>query len=647
MASTENLDGDDNDPLDERSEEATAPVRPLITAAMIVAVDLAEMLAPIADQDEHAIETLLYALANEAREVGNDARADTIELLAEIMSITVRPDDESNPFGPKIVLEGRRSMIPDDIVGEQSAILADLVDTLPNIYLRAKIGDLAFYNSRKHWKAAATAITAYCAIARGRLDNTIEPRWPDRAESILDVVSPLARAAALSGLTRKRGYVSADLNDTLRSCYDAALAGRHYVAFVKTAELGLHYKSLEFGTVAKHAESLADAAPADAYPEAVKRVWLIAASCHDRLGQKDDAARCAMAAAEQTLKMRDQSEQPTVKAHWTKAAIGEMRHIAGSRDRVQALRDELRSLQMSANDEFGTFHTPIDLADDQKAIAERFDGIDFPDACIQFCSMAKPPPKQELRTLAVEMAEQHPLGASIGASYYDAEGREFARVPPLTMGEEPSEDWYRAEAVRFMDLAMFQQVRGKIEPARIAIANRISIQERHVLPIAEASAFVPQGRDALFAMGFARMFQGDYASAAHFLFPQLENSLRHILMIANRDPSKIEQDLVQGDRALSALLDVNRSDLEAILGEDIVHEIDILFNFRPGPALRNELAHGKLPWGAFFHHAAIFGCWFIFNLTCRPLFRDWRDQVAPRLKNETIELAPLAGPEFI
>ena len=46
-----------------------------------------------------------------------------------------------------------------------------------------------------------------------------------------------------------------------------------------------------------------------------------------------------------------------------------------------------------------------------------------------------------------------------------------------------------------------------------------------------------------------------------------------------------------------------------------------------------------------FHHFT--DCWFIFNLTCRPLFRDWRDQVAPRLKDETIELAPLAGPEFI
>ncbi|WP_231792284.1 hypothetical protein, partial [Sphingomonas sp. CCH9-F2] len=79
-------------------------------------------------------------------------------------------------------------------------------------------------------------------------------------------------------------------------------------------------------------------------------------------------------------------------------------------------------------------------------------------------------------------------------------------------------------------------------------------------------------------------------------------------------------------------------DLDAIFGEDVVHQIDILFNFRPGPALRNEAAHGKLPWGAFFHHATIFGCWFIFGLTCRPLFHEWDDKIAPLLYNETMEM---------
>lgn len=626
---------DDSVSSSEGGQQERAPARRLVTAEMIAKADLGAVLAAVADQDDYAVEKQLRASEKDATEAGDVDRADALELFASIMFIAVRPDDEANPFTAKLVVDGRRSMIPDDIVGEQSAILAEIVETLPNPHLRARVGDIVFYNNRKHWKAAATAIDAYCEIARGRLDDTIQPRPSRLADSIMDVIEPLARATALTRLTKKRGDIPVLVCQTLQACYDAALAGCHYVAVVKIAELGIWHRVLEASKVARDAEELARNAPPGTYPEAVKRVWIIAASSHDRLNNKDDANRCRIEAAEQTLKMRDESNQPAVKAHWTKAALGEMRHLAGTRDRIQQLRDELRTFQMAAQDDFGSFTTPMDLSETRGEIEALFVGISLADACVQFYHMCEAPSKQELRDIVLDLARKHPLSAMMSSSHYDAEGREAARAPAMPSDGMPSEEWFRAEAAKYMDVLMFQQVRGKIEPARFSIAERISIQERHVLPIAEASVFVPPEREALFAMGFARMFQGDYATAAHLLLPQLENSLRHILMLSNRDPSKIEQDLIQGDRALSQLLEVNRGELEAILGEDVVHEIDILFNFRPGPALRNEAAHGKLSWGAFFHHATIFGCWFIFGLTCRPLFHLWREQIAPLLAAET------------
>lgn len=627
-------DESDDTPVDHDAEQQEPESAPLITAAMIESVDLAVVLAPVADEDEYAVEAQLNSAARESRSAGEDDRAHVLELLAAIMSISVREDDEATPFGARIIMDGRRSMMPDDIAGEQSAALAGVIASLPSPHLRAKIGDIVFYNDRKQWRAAATAIPAYCEIVRGRLDDTIRPRPLSLPGSILDVLKPLARAVALTRLTRKRGDFPDDVSNTLKACYAAAMDGNHYVVFVRVSELALWNSILPPDQVARDAEKLAQGSKPDVYPQAVRQVWLIAASCHDRLSDEASANRCRMEAAELTLKMRDQSDQPSVKAHWTKAALGEMRHISGNRDRVQQLREELRTLQMSVGDEFKTFKTSIDLTEDVTGIRALFEAVSFSDACLHFSNMAGAPPKQELREIVVKLAQDHPLGAMLGASYYDAEGRESARVPPMPTEGPPPEDWYRSESGKYMDLVMQQQVRGKIEPARVSLAERVSIQERHVMVLAEASPFVPPTREPLFALGFARMFQGDYVTAAHILFPQLENSLRHILMLANRDPSKIEQDLIQGDRTLSALLDVNGAELEAIFGEDIVNEIDILFNFRPGPALRNELAHGKLPWGAFYHHTAIFGCWFIFGLTCRPLFPVWREHIAPRLDAE-------------
>jgi hypothetical protein len=87
----------------------------------------------------------------------------------------------------------------------------------------------------------------------------------------------------------------------------------------------------------------------------------------------------------------------------------------------------------------------------------------------------------------------------------------------------------------------------------------------------------------------------------------LENSLRHLLVLSNAEPSKIAPDLLQGDRTLSALLNSNRTDLERMWGQDVVFEIDILFNFRPGPALRNDVARGKLTWSALHSVDVVLG----------------------------------------
>jgi hypothetical protein len=220
----------------------------------------------------------------------------------------------------------------------------------------------------------------------------------------------------------------------------------------------------------------------------------------------------------------------------------------------------------------------------------------------------------------------------MGASYLDAEGKEVARVAANPLDDEPSEDWYKSQSVRHMELIRKMQVAGRLEPGRRTLIDRFPIDERHVAPIAYLSPFVPRGHADLFALGFARMFQGDYVSASHILFPQLEAALRHVLIISNRDASKIESDLLEGDRTLSAMLESNRSDLEVVFGRNVVHEIDLLFNFRPGPAMRHEAAHGKMPYGAFHGPEAIWGCWLIFHLACRPLLKRWNEKIAPQIE---------------
>lgn len=166
---------------------------------------------------------------------------------------------------------------------------------------------------------------------------------------------------------------------------------------------------------------------------------------------------------------------------------------------------------------------------------------------------------------------------------------------------------------------------GTLKPVRCLIQSETAVTPDDFMVICNYSPFVPEGYEAIFSLGFVRFFQGDMISAANILIPMLENSLRHVLKISGRDTSKIESDMTQEDSALSRLLDKEAERLEAIFGKAVIFEIDLLFNNRHGPRVRHEHAHGKLTAGNCYSDDVTYSCWFLYRLTCIPLFGHWEE----------------------
>jgi hypothetical protein len=146
------------------------------------------------------------------------------------------------------------------------------------------------------------------------------------------------------------------------------------------------------------------------------------------------------------------------------------------------------------------------------------------------------------------------------------------------------------------------------------------------------SPFVPAGYEEIYAVGFARFFGGDFISALHILVPQLENSLRYVLKQAGFEPSMIQSDMTQENRTISVMLAKDREALDKIFGPAITLEIENLFDFRGGPALRHQVAHGLLSAGECQSADAIYACWFIFRLCCLPLFAHGEHVAAAYVK---------------
>lgn len=613
-------------------DQAEEPLFEFCSSADFAESGLNAYLRGHADADDHALRDGLRAAGLEARAAGEDARSRVFGLVAGLMSLHLRIEDPAEVFGPMLAMGTRRSIIPSDVRGDQTDILAEQTGLLAHPSVRARLGDVAFLNARRHHGAGRAAMDAYCELAMGRLDGAFPSSIPGIVLGLHDVVKPIQRSLQLARFLHRQGDLPENVQAAFRRVWDAAIADDRYVQFVELAEAGVACGLVDRSDAARQAETLAAAAPEGTYREAVKRAWSFAARQLDRLGDKDGASRCALQAAEQTLRMRDQCGGSLAKADWTKDAIGELRQIPGTAARVKQLLDEMRHLQRAAQDEMGSIEIPMDLGEDRAEAVRVFGELSVPQAFIQMLALVEPRRAADL----MDAARQDAGGSGVvenmfGASYRDAEGKEIARIAPPAVDGEPDEDWLKAACVRHMSFIRHQIVVGYLEPGRRTICSRFTVEDRHFGPITTRSPFIPQGHGPLFALGFARMFQGDFVSASHILFPQLENSLRHLLVLSNAEPSKIAPDLLQGDRTLSALLSANRADLARMWGEDIVFEIDILFNFRPGPALRNDLAHGKLTWGALHSAEVVFGCWLIFSLTCRPLLGEWQDTVAPEI----------------
>jgi hypothetical protein len=75
-------------------------------------------------------------------------------------------------------------------------------------------------------------------------------------------------------------------------------------------------------------------------------------------------------------------------------------------------------------------------------------------------------------------------------------------------------------------------------------------------------------------------------------------------------------------------------ELEMILTPAVAWEIDRLFNTRPGPALRHELAHGQLGGDDCYHPNVYYASWLIYRLCCLFVLRGWDELVTPHVTQE-------------
>jgi hypothetical protein len=116
------------------------------------------------------------------------------------------------------------------------------------------------------------------------------------------------------------------------------------------------------------------------------------------------------------------------------------------------------------------------------------------------------------------------------------------------------------------------------------------------------SMLIPADRVPLYQEGLRAFEAGDYVKCIHVLIPQIENSLRELLKMLDVPTTKTDED---GGYELKNMNDVLH-DLTAkeALDEELWYFLKSLYTDKSGMNLRNLVAHGIAPAGAFHRGTA-------------------------------------------
>lgn len=501
---------------------------------------------------------------------------------------------------------------------------------MKNLALRTRLADVVWLNTRK-LVAAELAISGYIEIMDLLIQNEAQPRFDLPHSRMFEAKQNLARGFQIAAATKKRkdplpaSIAAAALrlvDATQRRIGDENASG----PFLRAVKLAFTYGVLEPDDVITRLEAALTSRQADASPDEMRNLYFMIAEAHDEAERTVEANEARRLAAEESVREAETATgSGMLAAHVLMNAIAEFRRIRGSRERITELEKRLRELQPKALEEMVPVSHKTDITELVNCTLDQVEGLTLPQVLGQFGDLSRSRAVEELRSEALQHLRDFPLSAMFGGSRLDAEGRVVSYTPTPGLQGDPGEEWIKSRIAGNESLHRSLVVQGKIEPARRYIVSHHPLSQRHFQPIVWRSWLVPPGHRSIITLGFARLMQGDFMSATYLLVPQLENCFRHALKVTGNDPSKIESDLVQKDPTLSVIMDKYKDKMVQIFGEDVINEVDHIFLYEGGPALRHDVAHGKIGSAAAYSADAVYACWFIYRLVCMTVFGQWDD----------------------
>jgi hypothetical protein len=558
----------------------------------------------------------LSSQARKATEEGSLAIGKVLWLLADACSMMLKPNSLNEPFAPFMVIDGKRSALPEDFNEEDISFFSQIVAFIDEPRLCARISDIVWLLLKpKDPQYALTAIDNYRSIEINTENWTRDGRecW-DRAiqlclmlrtgagERLREIESTIIES--LKNSSPEDGYLANWLADLL---------SKHHLGRKEQKEVS---KKLE--ELAIHFEDAGDLHKARDYFNA-------AAEWHKKSGDSAQSTIMIVRNAECWVKEAIALQAVDNPSHMVAASFYE-RAIHKYRTIPKALRkqhnveeriSELRGFmndagENSLNEIRQITSETIDISESIKNSIKAVKGMDLPEALLQFANVYRGARADKIQRFSEEMIRNHSLQSLFAATHMSTDGRVIAKKPTADLGGENRDAVVWPEMVKHYAMELSLVVHGAIWPALEVLRQEHRLREVDFYTLVNRSPIVPPDRTRLVAKALFQGYDGDFVIALHLLVPQIENLVRYHLKQHGEKTTNIDKNGIENENGLSTLME--NSKIEVIFGNDLAFELKAIFCDPFGPNLRNELAHGLIGYEQSQNIYSIYAWWFTFRL---------------------------------
>ena len=557
-----------------------------------------EALDAAAREDYSSMWQALSTAAREAVDGGRPEQGRVLWLLADACSMMLKAGSINEPFKPFMVMDGKRSALPDDLGDDEIAFLSSIYGELGDPKLKARIADLVWLVAKPREPQAATA-----AIDAYRQIPISTDSWVRDGRECWDRAIQLCLMLRAGAGERLQEIEQALLNGLLGSTVEDGYLPVWIADLLDKHRLGRDRRH----DVASHLEIMANTYAESGNIQRSRDYYEGAEQWHARVGNQQKMAEMIVLCAEAWVngaigkQSGDSAPNHMVAVSFYENAIQKYRSVprayreAHKVDaRIAELRAELNEAGERSLQEMGVFSSePVDISELVQNAREAVRGKPPLEALLALANIYRGAKVEKIREFSREMMAQHPMQALFAATHMSTDGRVIAKRPGVDFGSADAEEsalW--AETVKHYIMELGIVVQGDIWPALELVRLEHRIRERDFVMLARQSPIIPTGREQLVGKALYAGFDNDFVTALHILVPQLEHLVRCHLKQAGVQTTNLDQGGIENENGLSALME--KGAVKAIFGEDIAFEIKALFCDPFGPNLRNELAHGLI-----------------------------------------------------